>query len=199
VAQPKPPHPPPAQLGPRAPSAPHPPCAPSSSPSRGALGFGDGDHRSWIPRGAPLPSLLLSLSLSLLFFTPARALSSSLARAPASSPARVAARPRPPARAAARPRPPLLARRRGPAPPLPTRHAGPAPPLPTRHAGPALPCSRGAAPDAALGVVRPPARPRLGPPARRGPRRGPLLRRGPRHPARGIPGPGATRVAPFTS
>jgi hypothetical protein len=96
----------PAQLGPRAPSAPCPPHArsPSSwslslilflprnnlslSPSpRGALEFGDGDRRSFNPRGE------LSLSLPLPFFLPVWPL---LARpAPATRPPWRAPRPRP--------------------------------------------------------------------------------------------------------
>jgi hypothetical protein len=51
--------------------------------SRGALGFRDGDRRSWIPEvsSPPLPSLLLSLPLPPLLF-PARALPFSPTRVP---------------------------------------------------------------------------------------------------------------------
>jgi hypothetical protein len=97
----------PAQLGPRAPGAPCSPCAPpgpflsfdfsraatslshiSLSP-RGALGFGDGDRRSWIPEvsSPPLPSPL-SLFLFLPLPFPARAPFFSPARAPPAAPRR---------------------------------------------------------------------------------------------------------------
>jgi hypothetical protein len=188
---------------------------------RGALGFGDGDHRSWIPEVSSPPFSSLSLFLSLPFFSPARAPPAALARGPL-RPQRGGLRPRrrgppllpprggaacpcslprggtaPPAPApspaAARPRPPLLPppRRRGP-PLLPPRRPRPRRRPPVRGPGP-----RRAAPC---------ARPRL-PVARRGPSRPPAplraasrpRRRGslapsraaPRPPARGRPAPGA--------
>jgi hypothetical protein len=114
---------------------------------RGALGFGDGDRRSWIPGGEffPSPSLLLSLPLPPLLF-PARALPLSPARVPLPVAAlalltlRVAACP-----SGARPRPSLLgpgatpprppSRQRSPPPWPPAR----CPPLPLPRRGDARP------------------------------------------------------------
>jgi hypothetical protein len=88
--RPDPAQPSPAQLGPRAPGTPCSPCAPlvpflsfdfsrvasSLSPislsPRGALGFGDGDRRSWIPEVSSPPFSSLSLFLFLPLPFPAR-------------------------------------------------------------------------------------------------------------------------------
>jgi hypothetical protein len=137
----------PARPGPARPCRPHPPHAPPSlsliwisrattSPlllpplsPRGALGIGDDDHRNLDPEVSS-PPLLLSLSLSLLFFLP---------RAPSLSPARGGPRP-PSARGGPRPSPcsptcgprPLAGpRRRGPARP-PARDGAPRPLLARR-------------------------------------------------------------------
>jgi hypothetical protein len=129
---------------------------PSLSLSRGALGFGDGDRRSWITGGEffPSPSLLLSLPLPPLLF-PARALPFSPARA---SP------PRPPARrrlplsllgAAARPCP-SAARRPAPALPAAARRVPAPAPCAAAALAPAPPRRGGARPcPPPLGAVRP--------------------------------------------
>jgi hypothetical protein len=119
----------PGPTRPCVPLAPNPPCAPSSPPSliwisrattsplplpplspRGALGFGDGDHRILDPEvsSPPLPFSPLSLPLPPLL-PPARALLFPCPRAPLPFPARRgAAAPVPllPARGGARPPPP---------------------------------------------------------------------------------------------
>jgi hypothetical protein len=160
----------PARPGLRAPGAQNPPCAPNLSPSliwisrattsplplpplspRGALGFGDGDHRILDPEVSS-PPLLFSLSLSLLFFPPrAPSLSPCPRSAPLGPPRRRSAPlgpPSPPARA--RPRPPPL----GPTSALP---GGARPPAPARPA---------AAPRSAPSAPRRRSAP-LGPPRRR--------------------------------
>jgi hypothetical protein len=157
---------------------------------RGALGIGDGDHRILDPEVSS-PPLLLSLSLSLLFFLPhARPPFPLLARAPA-LPRSPAARTAPPLPCARRRPPPLPgpARRRSPAPcpaprggarfPLPAA-AAPSPdprrhpaPLPAAAIPPA-PCSPGVAPGAAFGPRRGPCPGAASTPCvrRPGPRRG---------------------------
>jgi hypothetical protein len=183
----------------RAPGAHTPPCAPSPlslshldlprnniplplpplSP-RGALGVGDGDHRNLDPEVSS-PPLLLSLSLSLLFFLPPRAPSLSPARArPCPSPARGGARPpssppggdpAPSPCSPARPRPRPLLARGGPDPALCSRAVAPprpllagarrppARPLPARRSPGPAPCSPGAAPGAAPRRLGPGAAP----------------------------------------
>jgi hypothetical protein len=140
--------------------------------SRGALGFGDGDRRSWIPGGEFSPPLpFSSLSLSLPF--------SSL-RAPSPSPLR--ARPRPgPLRGGARPCPCPGAAALAPAPRVAARPCPPrggvarSRPDPLRGcATPPLPPPRGSAPRPRCGVPGPCARPR---------------------PLRGVPALGVARVA----
>jgi hypothetical protein len=158
-------------------------CAATSlsliSLSHGALGFGDGDRRSWIPGGEffPSPSFLLSLPLPpLLFparalpFSPTRASLPAAALAPVPAPARrLAPAPSPRWRSplpSPRWRPPLPSPRWHDAtPPRPParRRVDPAPPrggAPWPRRGPPAPCSLphgGLAPDAVPG---PCARPR---------------------------------------
>jgi hypothetical protein len=147
---------------------------------RGALGFGDGDHRILDPEvsSPPLPFSSLSPSPS-SSSSPARApLFSLLARAPA-LPRSPAARPAPPAPcrggdpapAPVRGRPRLPPPRAAAPPPLPRPAAALLRPLPARGGDPARPCSPARGPRRGPGgsaLARPPpparpARPRCGP------------------------------------
>jgi hypothetical protein len=169
----------------------------------GALGIGDGDHRILDPEVSS-PPLLLSLSLSLLFFLPRvrpSFFSSLLARAPAlpRSPAARPAPPLPPARGGT-PRPcpaprrrfppPLLGPRGGARPPLPGPAAALARPCPSRGGDPVRPCSL------ARGLRRG-LRPRRGP-RRLGPGTAPAPAR-PRPPARVVLALGVASRSPFAA
>jgi hypothetical protein len=127
----------------------------SLSLSRGALGFGDGDRRSWIPEVSSPPFSSVSLFLSLPFFSPARAPTAALARGPL-WPRRGGLWPR-------RRGPPLLPppRRRGPAHPCSSPAAAPAPATaPCARSRPLArgPCAWPRLSAARRGAARPPAR-----------------------------------------
>jgi hypothetical protein len=158
----------------------------SLSLSRGALGFGDGDRRSWIPEVSSPPFSSVSLFLSLPFFSPARAPTAALARGPL-WPRRGGLWPR-------RRGPPLLVPRGGPGPGDGPLRAVPAPGARPLCVAPALggAARRGAAPCARpLAPLRlasqPPRRRDSLAPSRAAPRpptRGPCPRQ--RGPQRGL-------------
>jgi hypothetical protein len=163
--------------------------------SRGSLGFGDGDRRSWIPEVSSPPSLLsLPRPLPPLLLPCARPLQPLRVApaAPARRPSASAAQPHPCSLpVAARPRPPMLPPRR-PRPPAPRRAPYARPRLPATRCGPAH-C---AWPPAALRAASQPQAAWLPGPLACG-RSPPCARSRPRctAPALGSVDPGAARVA----